>query len=165
MGSSAVADEKKVAKKSSSIVERMSGARKTKRSPSSAAANVKVLHLDGWTALHGLIPPKERRGLVLIDPPYEETGEMERLVSDLPGPVETFLRHGDPATELASLVAEKRPDLLVMATHGRTGLGRALQGSVAEGVLRAAACAVLTCRTPEGCRMPSLEGPVPPEAA
>jgi nucleotide-binding universal stress UspA family protein len=91
--------------------------------------------------------------------------ELERLVSDLPGPVETFLRHGDPATELASLVAEKRPDLLVMATHGRTGLGRALQGSVAEGVLRATACAVLTCRTPEGCRMPSLEGPVPPEAA
>lgn len=40
---------------------------------------VKALELDGWTALHAMIPPKERRGLVLIDPPYEETGELARL--------------------------------------------------------------------------------------
>jgi 23S rRNA (adenine2030-N6)-methyltransferase len=46
-------------------------------------ANIKVLHLDGWTALHGLIPPKERRGLVLIDPPYEERGEFDRLVKEI----------------------------------------------------------------------------------
>ena len=38
-------------------------------------ANCKVLPVDGWEALPGLIPPKERRGLVLIDPPYEEPGE------------------------------------------------------------------------------------------
>jgi 23S rRNA (adenine2030-N6)-methyltransferase len=46
-------------------------------------ANIKVLHLDGWTALHGVIPPKERRGLVLIDPPYEERGEFDRLVKEI----------------------------------------------------------------------------------
>jgi 23S rRNA (adenine2030-N6)-methyltransferase len=45
--------------------------------------NVKVMRLDGWTALHGLIPPKERRGLVLIDPPYEEVGELGRLVREM----------------------------------------------------------------------------------
>lgn len=39
----------------------------------------KVLHLDGWTALGATIPPPERRGLVLIDPPYEERGEIDRL--------------------------------------------------------------------------------------
>jgi nucleotide-binding universal stress UspA family protein len=114
--------------------------------------------------------PAELVGLPvqLEDPAAAATraaSDLERLVGNLPGPVETFLRHGDPAAELAGLVAEKRPDLLVMATHGRTGLGRVLQGSVAEEVLRGAACAVLTCRTPEGCRMPSLEGPFPPEAA
>ncbi|GEP02812.1 23S rRNA (adenine(2030)-N(6))-methyltransferase RlmJ [Methylobacterium oxalidis] len=43
----------------------------------------KVLHLDGWTALNSLIPPPERRGLVLIDPPYEVPGEIERLGSRL----------------------------------------------------------------------------------
>jgi 23S rRNA (adenine2030-N6)-methyltransferase len=46
-------------------------------------SNLKVMHLDGWTALHALIPPKEKRGLILIDPPYEETGELERLGSEL----------------------------------------------------------------------------------
>jgi 23S rRNA (adenine2030-N6)-methyltransferase len=45
--------------------------------------NIKVLRLDGWTALHGLIPPKERRGFVLIDPPYEERGEFDRLVQEI----------------------------------------------------------------------------------
>lgn len=39
----------------------------------------KVMQLDGWTALNALIPPPERRGLVLIDPPYEVPGEIERL--------------------------------------------------------------------------------------
>lgn len=38
--------------------------------------NIKVLELDGWTALRSLIPPRERRGLVLIDPPYEEPDEL-----------------------------------------------------------------------------------------
>jgi 23S rRNA (adenine2030-N6)-methyltransferase len=48
-----------------------------------AVANLKVMHLDGWTALHSLIPPKEKRGLVLIDPPYENPGELERLGTEL----------------------------------------------------------------------------------
>lgn len=39
---------------------------------------VKVLRLDGLMALRSLIPPPERRGLVLIDPPYEQPGELER---------------------------------------------------------------------------------------
>jgi 23S rRNA (adenine2030-N6)-methyltransferase len=48
-----------------------------------AVANLKVMHLDGWTALHSLIPPREKRGLVLIDPPYEEPNELERLGDEL----------------------------------------------------------------------------------
>ena len=40
---------------------------------------VKVLQLDGWTAVNAQVPPPERRGLVLIDPPYEVPGEVERL--------------------------------------------------------------------------------------
>jgi 23S rRNA (adenine2030-N6)-methyltransferase len=40
---------------------------------------VKVCELDGWTGLNAFIPPKERRGLVLIDPPFEEPGEFERM--------------------------------------------------------------------------------------
>jgi 23S rRNA (adenine2030-N6)-methyltransferase len=43
----------------------------------------KVLAIDGWTALGANVPPKERRGLVLIDPPYEETDEFPRLSASL----------------------------------------------------------------------------------
>lgn len=39
----------------------------------------KVLGLDGWAAVKALLPPKERRGVTLIDPPFEEPGEFERL--------------------------------------------------------------------------------------
>jgi 23S rRNA (adenine2030-N6)-methyltransferase len=39
----------------------------------------KVLGLDGCMALKSLLPPKERRGVILIDPPFEEPGDLERL--------------------------------------------------------------------------------------
>jgi 23S rRNA (adenine2030-N6)-methyltransferase len=39
----------------------------------------RVVDLDGWTALPAFVPPKERRGLVLIDPPFEAKDEFERL--------------------------------------------------------------------------------------
>ena len=39
----------------------------------------RVVDIDGWTALTAFVPPKERRGLVLIDPPFEDRDEYERL--------------------------------------------------------------------------------------
>jgi 23S rRNA (adenine2030-N6)-methyltransferase len=44
---------------------------------------VRVIELDGWLALGAHLPPKEKRGLVLIDPPFEEPGEFDRLVDGL----------------------------------------------------------------------------------
>jgi 23S rRNA (adenine2030-N6)-methyltransferase len=44
---------------------------------------VKVVALDGWKALGAFLPPPERRGLVLIDPPYEQPGEFSNLVQGL----------------------------------------------------------------------------------
>lgn len=41
---------------------------------------VRVIALDGWLSLGAHVPPKEKRGLVLIDPPFEEPGEFERMV-------------------------------------------------------------------------------------
>jgi 23S rRNA (adenine2030-N6)-methyltransferase len=43
----------------------------------------KVLAIDGWTALGAFVPPKERRGLILVDPPYEEVDEFLRLSEQL----------------------------------------------------------------------------------
>jgi 23S rRNA (adenine2030-N6)-methyltransferase len=45
--------------------------------------NVKAIEIDGWLALGAFVPPKERRGVVLVDPPFEEPGEFERLVDGL----------------------------------------------------------------------------------
>jgi 23S rRNA (adenine2030-N6)-methyltransferase len=41
----------------------------------------RVVDLDGWMALPAFVPPKERRGLVLIDPSYEQKDEFERLAA------------------------------------------------------------------------------------
>ncbi len=43
----------------------------------------RVIELDGWLALGAHLPPKEKRGLVLVDPPFEEEGEFGRLVEGL----------------------------------------------------------------------------------
>ena len=51
---------------------------------------------------------------------------------------------GVPATAICDLAAEEHVGLIVMGTHGRTGLSRLLMGSVAEHVMREAPCPVLT---------------------
>jgi 23S rRNA (adenine2030-N6)-methyltransferase len=44
---------------------------------------IKVIAIDGWTALNAYVPPPERRGLVLIDPPYEDAADFPNLVHGL----------------------------------------------------------------------------------
>jgi nucleotide-binding universal stress UspA family protein len=55
---------------------------------------------------------------------------------------------GVPAQQIARLAKSRRVDLIVMGTHGRTGLTRALLGSVATRVIAIASCPVLTVRAP-----------------
>jgi nucleotide-binding universal stress UspA family protein len=58
------------------------------------------------------------------------------------------LRTGVPHQEIVALATDERADLIVIGTHGRGGLNRALLGSVADRVVRLAACPVLTVREP-----------------
>lgn len=44
---------------------------------------VRTIELDGWLALGAHLPPKEKRGLVMVDPPFEKEGEFDRLVDGL----------------------------------------------------------------------------------
>ena len=44
---------------------------------------VRATHLDGWAAMGTHLPPKEKRGLVLIDPPFEQKGDFDRMVAGL----------------------------------------------------------------------------------
>jgi nucleotide-binding universal stress UspA family protein len=59
-----------------------------------------------------------------------------------------LLRTGPAATELTDAAADERADLIVIGTHGRTGLNRLVIGSVAERVVRIAPCPVLTVKPP-----------------
>lgn len=61
---------------------------------------------------------------------------------------EHHLVTGDPATEIVRLAEEEGVDLIVMGTHGRTGLKRLLMGSVAEAIVRRAPCPVFTYKEP-----------------
>jgi nucleotide-binding universal stress UspA family protein len=60
--------------------------------------------------------------------------------------VEHRLLTGDPAQAIVKLADEEAIDLIVLSSHGRTGLARMLLGSVAETILRKAHCPVLVCK-------------------
>lgn len=75
--------------------------------------------------------------------------EVRRLrPADAAIPFEHLLAEGDPSTEIIATAARLDCGLIVMGTHGRTGLDRLLMGSVAEQVMRKAPCPVLTARAP-----------------
>ncbi|MBI4636654.1 MAG: universal stress protein [Candidatus Rokubacteria bacterium] len=63
-------------------------------------------------------------------------------------PVRTQLRAGVPYREIVAIAADERADLIVIGTHGRGGVDRALLGSVADPVIRLAPCPVLSVRGP-----------------
>ena len=59
---------------------------------------------------------------------------------------ERVVRHGPAAEEIIAYAGEMQADLIVMGTHGRTGIVHVLLGSIAEKVVRKAPCPVLTVR-------------------
>ncbi len=61
-------------------------------------------------------------------------------------PIEVLVVDGDPATEIANVAKDRGVEMLVISTHGRTGLRHFLLGSVAERVLKATTCPVLLVR-------------------
>jgi universal stress protein A len=62
------------------------------------------------------------------------------------GKVAAEIRAGPPVETIASFARQTKTDMIIIATHGRTGLKRALLGSVAERVVRHAPCPVLVVR-------------------
>jgi nucleotide-binding universal stress UspA family protein len=74
--------------------------------------------------------------------------EVERLVDDRV-PLESATVEGSPAREIVDYATETGVDLIVMGTHGRSGVDRLLLGSVAERVVRRSPVPVLTVRVTE----------------
>jgi universal stress protein A len=77
--------------------------------------------------------------------------------------VETIVFVGHPASAIVDHARAGGFDLIVMGTHGRTGLSHIFLGSVAEQVVRAAPCAVLTVRETGATRV--VKPPAPAKAA
>ncbi len=77
---------------------------------------------------------------------YERLEEMRTAKSQLK--IEYVLAEGQPADEIVRVAREINADLIIMGTHGRTGLEHLVMGNVAEQVTREAPCRVVTVREP-----------------
>ena len=77
--------------------------------------------------------------------------EFRRQIPSLPAEValRPLLAEGDPATAIDRTAREQHCDLIIMGTHGRTGLDHLLMGSVAERVVRYVPCPVLIVKIPQ----------------
>lgn len=89
----------------------------------------------------------------LYSVPEPATQELKKMLSEVvpkdPNvPFEHRLLAGDAAEAIVRTAEQDKVDMIVLGTHGRTGLTRLLMGSVAEAVVRRAGCPVLTVKQP-----------------
>jgi nucleotide-binding universal stress UspA family protein len=91
-----------------------------------------------------VVPPANRHSteVVIGDP----LAGFREIAPDLP--IDTRVEKGDPAEVILRTAEEVKCDVIVMGTHGRTGLSHWLTGHVVDQVVQRAACAVLTLRSP-----------------
>jgi nucleotide-binding universal stress UspA family protein len=79
----------------------------------------------------------------------DANAQLEELTGDQPVAWEPLITVGKPADEIARAVEEKKIDLVVTATRGRSGLKRIILGSVTERLMRTLACPLLVLSSPE----------------
>jgi nucleotide-binding universal stress UspA family protein len=100
--------------------------------------------------------PTMLEGTALVMPPLDEKvrDQVERQLVELRDasigpdlPCRVVLREGTPTTEIIELAKTEDVDLIIIATHGYTGLKHILLGSTTEKVVRLAPCPVLTVRS------------------
>ncbi len=116
-------------------------------------AELTLLHaypIPGYTFPDGSVVASPKMLEELAEQAERHLAEWKREAERLGAArVEIAKASGEPASEIVAFAKERGTDLLVMGTHGRTGLTHALLGSVAERVVRRAGCPVLTVRLPE----------------
>jgi nucleotide-binding universal stress UspA family protein len=120
--------------------------------------------------LHVAEPPYTvaSEGMLVIPPLVDLEPFRERLQRLLPSDPKIAVEHrvvpGDPATEILQAAEETHSDVVVLGTHGRTGVARFLMGSVAEQVVRRAPCPVLVVKAPFSLTQQSADAPARDEA-
>jgi nucleotide-binding universal stress UspA family protein len=105
--------------------------------PPSVSADMMVESEDG---------PQSMQNVLLHGATKEMTQFLSKLTAEQRARVAIRVEHGDPVPTILEVAQRDRYDLVVMGTHGRTGLSHLLMGSVAEKVVRQASCPVLTVR-------------------
>ena len=111
------------------------------------------LHLMHVLEVHLGATPQFGMGLALPQRTEESETQVIEMLSKLPAgnvPAEINIvrsaAHGSPVSEIVKYADANEIDVIVIGTHGRTGLGHVLMGSVAENVVRHATCPVLVVR-------------------
>ena len=114
-------------------------------------ASVTILHMLEWVSVGLDFSATEvAEGGRVRRERESRVGELADLIRAQGLTAEAVIRGGGaPADVVLELAGERGADLIVMGTHGRRGLSRLLIGSVAEGVLRQAACPVITVKSPK----------------
>ena len=107
----------------------------------SCGAALAVVYVDPWHAAVDLLPPPD------MIPSHVRSLRARVRAAVGAGPKISILQ-GDPAGRILNFARAQPPDLIVIGTHGRKGLQRALLGSVAEAVIRGATVPVLAARGP-----------------
>jgi len=106
-----------------------------------------VVDTASWTGLP-MESSFEGVGEALRDQGEMALRQLERRIEAVP--VRTDIVQGSPAKRVVEFTTEAECDLVVMGTHGRSGVDRLLLGSVAERVVRSSPVPVLTVRVSEG---------------
>jgi len=95
------------------------------------------LAYGGGELYYGLPEPSSERILKMLE---------DVKPADTAVPFTHRLTMGDPAAEIVRIATDEQAEMIVLGTHGRTGLSRLLMGSVAEAIVRRAPCPVLIYR-------------------
>lgn len=115
-------------------------------------ARLRILHVLEWgitlppTVMVPPFPAMRRKTLQQLE---REAARLAKSMRRKPRTVTCEIHEGDPSTVIIDRITANRPDLVVIATHGRTGVKHLLLGSVAEKIIRHSPVPVWTVRRPK----------------